>query len=245
MYKNRENNALAKEYYLRALSIDREDRYALMGLAELYHKTGQEELAIAHYEQVLKKNPGMINILTILGNLHRRRGDLETAREYFERALALEPDNAYALYGLGHYYRWRRDYPMAISLWEKVLELSEGNADLFTRLGDAYRNTGDTAAAEASYRKALDKGDDKFGLLGLARLHAVRGELDQVTLCYRRLARHEDETGWFFGEIAAQLTAHRQRSDVENFYLVACELQQGNQGVARGLARQAEKLGLR
>ena len=116
---------------------------------------------------------------------------------------------------------------------------------MFTRLGDAYRNIGDLVAAETNYRQALDKGDRKYGLLGLARVHAIRGELDEVVICYRQLVVNDEEDGWLFGEIAAQLIAHRKQSDAESFYRIACELQQDKQNVLRELALHAEKLGLR
>jgi len=192
----------------------------------------------------LEKNPEMINILTTLGNLHRYRGEHEKSREYFEKALEQENNNIYALYGLGHYYRWQRNYPMAISLWEQVLERSQGNADLFSRLGDAYRNIGNLVAAESNYRKALDNDYDKFSLLGLTKVHAIRGEINEMVRCYRQLMANEQENGWFWSGIASQLIEHRQHSDAASFYRVACELHQGNQDVFRELTKQAEKLGL-
>jgi tetratricopeptide (TPR) repeat protein len=186
----------------------------------------------------------MINILTTLGNLQRRRGDHEKSRQSFEKALDLENNNVYALYGLGHYYRWQGNYPVAISLWEQVLERSEGNVDLLARLGDAYRNIGNLVAAESNYRKALDKGYDKFSLLGLAKVHAIRGEVNEMEGCYRQLMANEQENGRFFGEITSQLIEHRQQSDAASFYRTACELHQDNQDVFQKLANRAEELGL-
>ena len=116
---------------------------------------------------------------------------------------------------------------------------------MFTRLGDAYRNIGDLVAAETNYRQALDKGDGKYGLLGLARMHAIRGELEEVVLCYRQFVASDEEEGWFFGEIAAQLIAHRKQSDAESFYRITCELRQDKQNVLRERALHAEKLGLK
>ena len=109
---------------------------------------------------------------------------------------------------------------------------------MFTRLGDAYRNDGSLIAAESTYRKSLDNGYDKFSLLGLAKVHAIRGELNEVVSCYRQLMANQHENGWFFGEIASQLIEHRQQSDAATFYRAACELHQDNQEVCRELAKQ-------
>jgi hypothetical protein len=76
-------------------------------------------------------------------------------------------------------------------------------------------------------------------------VHAIRGELDEVVICYRQLVVNDEEDGWLFGEIAALLIAHRKQSDAESFYRIACELQRDKQDVLREMAIHAEKLGLR
>jgi tetratricopeptide (TPR) repeat protein len=235
------NHQRAEACYRQALSINKDDRYALMGLADLYQKTGQDELAIQYYERVMETGPKMINILTIVANLHWHRGEHEKARDYYQQALDLESHNSYALYGLGNYYRWQRDYLMAISLWEKILERDRGTVNMLTRLADAYRSTGNLDAAETTYRKNLENSYDKFSLLGLAKLYAVRGEPEEVVRCYRELVAREEEDGWFFGEITAQLIEHQRGQDAVRLYQVARELQRDNQEVCRKLAEQAEK----
>ena len=131
---------------------------------------------------------------------------------------------------------------MAISLWERVLERGEESVNLLTRLGDAYRRVGNMAAAEATFRKNLDSCYDKFSLLGLAKVHAVRGNIDEAVNCYRKLIEREVEEGWYFSGIASQLMEHQRQSDAVNLYKIACELQQNNQEACRKLSDEAKKL---
>ncbi len=230
-------------FYHKVLSINKGDHYALMGLADLYQKTGQDDLAIQYYEQILHKNPQLINILTIVGNLYRRQGKHEKSREYYEKALTLEDTNTYALYGLGHYYRWLKDYPTAISLWEKIPE-RERNVDLLTRLADAYRSIGNLAAAEGYYRKNLDNNYDKFSLMGLAKVYTVRGEINEVTNCYRQLVTKEKEDGHFFAEIALHMIKCNRQNEVLSFYKTACALQKSDQDICKKLANHLEEFKL-
>ncbi len=73
-YKALNNYEEAKSYYQKALSLNPNNRYALIGLADLYHKQGYELPAIEFYEKALANGVILINILTIVGNLHYRQG---------------------------------------------------------------------------------------------------------------------------------------------------------------------------
>jgi tetratricopeptide (TPR) repeat protein len=243
-HKTLGNYDQAEARYRQALGINKDDRYALMGLADLYHKIGQDKLAISHYEQVLAKGPLMINILTIVANLYWHRGELERAREYFEKALKIESHNSYALYGLGNYYRWHRDHATAITLWERILERDFGTINMLTRLADAYRNTGNLVAAEKTYRANLETGYDKFSMLGLGKLHAMRGEGEHALRCYQTLVAREGDHGWFFQEIAKLLVEHGWMPEATAFYRSACELQQPTPALKHKLTELAEQLQL-
>ena len=220
----------AENVYLQTLEVDAEDHYAQMGLADLYQKTGQDSLAIRFYEQVLEKRPRLVNILTIVGNLRWDNDEQEKARTCYEKVLALDSRNSYALYGLGRYYRWRRDYPKAIEFWERILETEPGTVSMLTRLGDAYRNIGNLAGAETSYRQSLESGYDKFGMLGLAKLYAIRGEISEARMCYEELLKREEEDGMLFRTILSQVDRSRQAEFSREFYSAAQKVlsDQGN-----------------
>lgn len=243
-HKSIGNHDQAEKRYRQALGINRDDRYALMGLADLYQKTGQDDLAISHYEQVLAKGPQMINILTIVANLYWHRGALEKAKEYFEKALEIENYNSYALYGLGNYYRWQRDHATAITLWERILEHDEGTVNMLTRLADAYRATGNFGAAEKTYRQNMEKGYDKFSLLGLAKLHALRGEGEEALSCYQTLVGREGEDGWFFQELAKIMVENAWGKEAAAFYRGVRTLHRGNPSLLQKLTELAEPLQL-
>ena len=115
---------------------------------------------------------------------------------------------------------------------------------MLTRLADAYLSVGNLAAAESTYRKNLDDGYDKFSLLGLAKVHAVRSETTEVVHCYRQLIANEGESGRFFGEIVSKMIEYKWESDAISLYQVACEMQKNNLEVCQNLAIQAKKFNL-
>lgn len=209
-YKTLNNFEESETYYRKALTIDLNDRYALMGLADLYHKWGLELPAIEYYEKALANGVTLINILTIVANLHYRQKNYEKARLYYEKALARDPKNSYALYGLGSYYRWKNDYKRAVELWEQILKNNGGTVNLLTRLGDAYRNLGRYVEAERSYKSNLDKGYDKFSLVGMIKLHSLQGRMQEACDCYDELLNKEGEDRNIFSDIGDLLINNNQ-----------------------------------
>ena len=233
-YKALEQCEDAKLYYMKTLSIKKHNRYALIGLADLYHKHGEDALAIEYYEKALASGVTLIKILTIVGNLYYRLRDYEKARFYYEKTLDQEPDNTYALYGLGNYYRWKSDYRRAIQLWEKVTEKHAGTVNMFARLGDAYRNVGQYDGAERSYKANLSDGYHKYSLAGLIKLYALQGRIDEACQRYDELLHHEHtEERSVFSEVGELLTKRRENGLARQFFLHVQSRQSQFPGVCR------------
>ncbi|HIJ86696.1 MAG TPA: tetratricopeptide repeat protein [Desulfuromonadales bacterium] len=190
-YKALEKCEDAQQYYMKTLSLKKHNRYALIGLADLYHKHGEDALAIEYYEKALASGVTLIKILTIVGSLYYRLRNYEKARFYYEKTLEQEPDNTYALYGLGNYYRWKSDYRRAVQMWEKVTVKHAGSVNMIARLGDAYRNIGQFEDAERAYKSNLDERYHKFSLSGLIKLYALQGRITEVCAWYDELLRNE------------------------------------------------------
>ena len=89
---------------------------------------------------------------------------------------------------------------------------------MLTRLADAYRKMERFDEAEKIYLQNLEQGYDKFSLLGLAKLHATRNEMNEMIRCYRELVTKEEEDGWFFSEIATKLLDNSQFQEAAQLY---------------------------
>lgn len=234
---NNPENALA--YYKKALSVDANDRYALMGLADLHHKRGEGACAVEYYEKALANGVTLINVLTIVANLHWSLGNHEQARLYFDKALSCDPNNSYALYGLGNYFRWKCDYRQAIKLWEKILEGNSGTVNLMTRIGDAYRNLGEYDAAERAFRKPLSTSYDKFAMVGLLKLYSLQGRLGEACTCYDEILRHEGEDSRILTDVITLLLQHEER---EQALLLLRHAVQQQENSSQGILEQLRTL---
>lgn len=232
-YKALNHYEESQTYYQKALSIKANNRYALIGLADLYQKQGLEIPAIECYEKALANGVILVSILTIVGNLHYRQGDYEKARICYEKALVQEPDNSYALYGLGNYYRWKSDYRRAVELYEKILEMNDGTVNLQSRLGDAYRNLGQYEDAERTYKNNLAKGYNIFSLVGMIKLRSLQGRLKEACDCYDELLRNEGEDRKVFADIGRLLIQRKKHGLALQFFRHALQRQNGHTSISR------------
>jgi tetratricopeptide (TPR) repeat protein len=209
----------SQKHYQQALDLNPHNRYALIGLADLFHKHGLELQAIHYYEKAIASGVTLINILTIVGNLYYRQGNYETAMIYYEKTLAQEPENSYALYGLGNCYRWKSDYRKAVELWERILEKNTGTEVLLTRLGDAYRNLGQFQAAERVYTDNLAKGYNKYSLVGMIKLHSLQSRMQEACDCYDELLRNEGgEDRKIYSDVGEMLIKRHEINQAQQFF---------------------------
>jgi tetratricopeptide (TPR) repeat protein len=219
---------------MKTLSLKKHNRYALIGLADLYHKQGKDALAIEYYEKALASGVTLIKILTIVGNLYYRLRDYENARIYYEKTLLQDPDNTYALYGLGNYYRWKSDYRRAIELWEKITVKHSGTVNMISRLGDAYRNTGQYDEAERIYRTNLADGYHKYSLAGLIKLYVLKGAITEACRRYDELLMNEQgEEINIFSEVGELLIKRKENGLARQFFLHVQERQSQSRAVCR------------
>jgi tetratricopeptide (TPR) repeat protein len=227
-YRTLGNYEESQKFYLKVLAIKGNNRFAMMGLADLYHKRGMELQAIEYYEKALENGVKLINILTIVANLYYRQGNYEKAREYYEKTLAREPDNSYALYGLGNYYRWKSEYRHAVELWEKILTREAGTGSLMTRLGDAYRNLGRYDEAERSYMAGMRDGYNRYSLVGMIKLKLLQGLLQDACYRYDELLKEEGEDRKVFSEIGEMLVKRKEQDLALQFFRYALQRQDGH-----------------
>jgi len=173
----------AEGFYLEALQVNPEDKYALLGLGSLYYKIEDDDKALEYFEKLLSLDGGYVAVLTMVGNIYRRRKEYALATEYYEKAISLEEWNSFALYGLGDCHRGLEDLEQAVFWWSKILETEPTNQDLLTRVGDALLNMERFDEALEYYMRSLRVGFDVYALLGMSRLHRVKGEWQDAERC--------------------------------------------------------------
>jgi tetratricopeptide (TPR) repeat protein len=144
-------------------------RRELIARGRQLFEAGNDDAALALFEQVLSANPKYADVHYLVGLVHERNARLAEATAAFERALEINPGYAECAAALGSAYEQSGQFDRARAIAESARGRSAAAlesidpttrgklANLHAALGDAYREAGDSRAAIDEYRKALDR----------------------------------------------------------------------------------------
>lgn len=154
-------------------NYDKHDRYALVGMGNLYMMQAREMRRETESEK------------------QKRSTTYGKAVEFFEKALSLDPKNAYAAQGVAiALVEDKKDYKNALSIFNKVRDTVK-DSHLFVNLGHIYAELKQFSKAVEHYEIALSKeGKDNdaaiLACLGRTWLNKGRSERD-IDSYYRAL----------------------------------------------------------
>jgi len=136
---------------------------------------------------LLSLDASHLKALLMAGELHQQLANYEPAARYYKRALDIDPEHPVALYGLANCSRGQKDHAEGSLWWAKALEKDPDNQRLNTRAGDALFNTGNIEEAEQHFQRSLQVGFDPYALLGLARIHRSRNQIEDAQTCCQQV----------------------------------------------------------
>jgi len=84
---------VAEKLYLKALSLNKDNIFALANLAALYTETARAEKAVELMKQIMDINPNHAEAHFSLGYIYRYTGMNAEAVEEMEKAIAIDPEN--------------------------------------------------------------------------------------------------------------------------------------------------------
>jgi tetratricopeptide (TPR) repeat protein len=135
---------------------DRKDLEA--GLA--FHKSGQQDRAEALYRKVLRRAPGNVDALHLLGIIAHARGRNDHAVQLLTRAVALSPGFADAHQNLGNALQELGRLDEAVTSYRSAISLRPDLAHAHANLAAAYNRQGLHEAALASATRAVELSPD-------------------------------------------------------------------------------------
>ncbi|RLB83758.1 MAG: hypothetical protein DRH17_00970 [Deltaproteobacteria bacterium] len=125
-------------------------------------KTGNVKVAKVIFEQILSKNPKMVDPLNNLGVIAFQQGEIDRAISYFTRVIEIDEDCFEAIENLGKCMEIKRDYLKAIKWFKRALEIKPDEVSLLNALGNCFVQIEDLMNAKDVYTKSfhLDSSQD-------------------------------------------------------------------------------------
>jgi tetratricopeptide (TPR) repeat protein len=155
-YRAHQNQARAKELWLRAAALDPHNVASRLQLAGLYGQAGQtkEALELCKQAEAIAPQDPMVHLN--VGILEAKLGRFNVAKAALRKACALAPDNADAARLLSQVLlESNGNAAEAAELAHKAVD-HEPSAENYYVLGAAEARRGDGAAAVAAMRRAVD-----------------------------------------------------------------------------------------
>ena len=144
----------AQREYEQVLRRDAKNTDALLGLATIAARRGQQEQAHAYYLRALEANP---NDATARAGVisTRTQGDAEFSESRLKTALSSQPDSAALLVALGNLYARQERWSEAQQIYFRVYALEPDNPDFIFNLAVSLDHLRQSKLAHQYYQMAL------------------------------------------------------------------------------------------
>ena len=116
------------------------------------HSDGILDKAEAIYNEILKENAEVLNLL---GVLKLSQNKLEEAETFITKALSIKKD-AYFYENLAKVYEAKKDFIKEIEILEEAAKTITCGFEIYFLLGLAYKNNIEYEKAEKTYLKAIE-----------------------------------------------------------------------------------------
>ncbi|MCL2139992.1 MAG: tetratricopeptide repeat protein [Treponema sp.] len=133
-------------YFEQALLKEKNNFYAIFGLADCYRGLNQHEKSIEYWNQILKQDPRNKVILTRVGDACRVLRDFEKAQGFYERALNIEFDT-YAVLGLALISKAQDKFEEAANSLCRLIQQDSKSYRIYIELADCYLKNGNKQKA--------------------------------------------------------------------------------------------------
>src|SRR5215510_3482114 len=250
---------LADQVYRAAAQHDQHLAEAPYRLGKNALRTSRYAEAIGHFQQALRRHPGLVAAVQGIGLAYAEQGQTAKAEVQFQAVLRLAPDFAEAYTHLGKLYAGTGRLDEAATAYRTVIRLQPEQALGYHNLGAVLVAQGQTEAAIAQFQEALHRNPHFLAAHNdLGTLYAERGELSRAITEFQA-AVHSDATsvsahynlglGYLHqGEAAAALQQFRTLVELSpqmaeaHYFLAIAYAQNGQAGAMLAPLQQAVRL---
>lgn len=151
--KNFENPLV---FYKSAVDSAPNSFFTHRGLANVYHRLNQYDLAEKHYYISLNLNPESFETMMNLGLNFKKQGMIDSAEVYLLSSAKLNPKNYRLNNNLGNLYLQLNDFKKAEFFLKKSIQQNDQYFEAFNNLGVLYVRQGKDSLALKYFQKAVE-----------------------------------------------------------------------------------------
>ncbi|MDH3201042.1 MAG: sulfatase-like hydrolase/transferase [Myxococcales bacterium] len=168
------NGKAAERYYLRSLTADPRQHFALVELGRLQLAERRVDDARKSFQKALDVLPRSVEAMSLLGYLGLVLGNPDEARRWFDRAIAEDPTYAQSHIGYGDLYAAEQRYRQAKESYAKAAELQPRSFHAWFNGGLCALRLGEVQTAERYLIRAAEV--DPKALLRNPNLAALQAD---------------------------------------------------------------------
>ena len=218
--------AAARPFFERALAFDPSNGLAMKYLGDASFRTGQLDLARAHYRDALAAGFRHPDVFVNLASIAERQGRPDEARAALEEALHAAPNDADVWNRLGLLHATGGHVEQARDAFAKAISAAPDRPEPYYNIAMIERRMGNETAAESRLRQALERNPSYAeAYYELATGYLAAGDPQRALDTYRAaLEARPRYAEALFGAARAALDLHRNdeaRRDYEAFIRIA------------------------
>jgi tetratricopeptide (TPR) repeat protein len=157
-------------------------------LALKYHRGKNYQHAESLYRQILKDDPGNVQILNYLGNVFQDQRKYDEAIDCFQRALRLNPAYAGSYYHLGTVFEALGHLDQAMQYYEQGIRCDPDFIGSYNNLGNVYRKLERLDEAIPYFQKAIEVHPAFWGCYyNLGEVYQAKVLDDNAIACYQKV----------------------------------------------------------
>jgi len=184
----------AKEFLLRAISIQPNNTTILNNLGTASKELGESNEAINFYQKVLEIDINHTNANYNLGLIFYKLKELIKAKNYLEKTIKIQPNYALAHFNLGNLQKESKEFKKAKLSYLKAIDLRPSFANAHNNLGLVFSGMDNPEEAISCYEKAIEINPNHAGAYNnLGRIYTEVGKFEKAIDSHQEAIKLEPE----------------------------------------------------